>query len=388
MGIIAVTTSITLALLAAFIGEYRRLRKTIPPPPAPPPTTVPLPHISIIIPARNEANTIARCLDGALQQEYPHYEVIVLDDHSTDATPSILAAYQEAHERVKVMHGKDLPPGWVGKCYACHQAAAAASGTWLLFLDADTEPQPSLLRTLWSYATTYERDMISLFPFLEVKTFWERLILPAFYTLLRVIYPYERINAPHAQPHDVIANGQCVFVRRDAYHAIGGHEAVKQEILEDVMIARTLRAAGFRVYAAPGFDDIRVRMYTALPEIIEGLAKNGFTGCVKSGVRVMWGGPYLFGLALLPWILLGIGAGMAVQGAPLAWVVLLQALAVVGGGVWVWGTVLNRLHAVSRWYGVLWSAGMMCYGMITLYGMWRVTRQCGVAWKGRMYHGT
>lgn len=194
------TTIPTLLILALFAQEYLHVRSMphLSPPEKPQPDSNRQPLVSIIIPARNEAHTLARCLEGALTQTYESYEVLVVDDASTDATPEILARYAAHHKRLRIIAGAPLPAGWTGKSYACWQATQAAQGAWLLFLDADTVPQPTLIPALLTHARRFHADMVTLFPFLELGSFWERLILPPFMALIHAVFPFERVNAPDA----------------------------------------------------------------------------------------------------------------------------------------------------------------------------------------------
>lgn len=393
--LILFTSIPTLVLLAVFAQEYLRLR-TAPHLAAKPARddndpAHPSEHISVLIPARNEAHTIGRCLDGLVQQTFPHYEVIVVDDASTDTTPAILADYAAHHAQVRVVHSTPLPPGWTGKCYACQQAAHAADthSTWLLFLDADTAPQPALLEALLDYAHRTQADMVTLFPFQELGSFWERLIIPPFLTLVQAVFPFERLNAPDASPDDVMANGQCILVRQDAYHAIGGHGAVRGAVLDDVRLAQTLRAAGFRTVAAMGLHALRVRMYTSGRGLLEGLTKNAVAGFRSGGPRSASAGVRQFALVIAPLLLLAVGGLLlAVRGDVLAWAVLLHGLVVLLAALVVWGARLRHTYALPVGYALLWPVGMLSYGMITVWSLWNIRSGRGVMWKGRTYAGT
>ncbi|NJL33096.1 MAG: glycosyltransferase [Chloroflexaceae bacterium] len=264
-------------MLAGLLYEYWRSGR-LPSLVAPADAVGAVPVVSILIPARNEERGIARCVEGALRQRYPSYEVIVVDDGSTDATPAILARYAAHHPHLRVLHGEALPEGWTGKAFACQRAAAVARGEWLLFLDADTAAAPELLAALLTHVQQQRLDLLSVFPFLELDTFWEQAILPAFRTMIRATFPFQQANAPAAQPGAVFANGQCLLVRRSTYNAIGGHGAVRGDVLEDVLLAQRLRAAGAAVGVAMADQYIRVRMYTNGREVLEGLTKNAVAG--------------------------------------------------------------------------------------------------------------
>jgi glycosyltransferase involved in cell wall biosynthesis len=347
------------------------------------------PFVSVLIPARNEAHTIGRCLDGILEQSYPTYEVIVVDDASTDETGAILARYAQQHARLRVINSQELPPGWMGKPHACQQAANAAGGVWLLFLDADTTPQPGLVAALVAHTEQHQQDMLTVFPFLELGSFWERVVLPPFRAIMHSTFPYERLNAPDVRPEEVAANGQCIFVRQASYAAIGGHAAVRNAVLEDVHLARELRRAGFRTGAVSGLHHLRVRMYTTGREVFEGLTKNAAAGYASGGGRSLWVGMRQFFLALAPLWLVGGGLVLLLVSGDT------QSRIVFGLGVAVsllvlsfWGRVLQHLYALPGFYAVLWPFGLHCYGFIVLYSLWKVRSGRGVLWKGRNYVGT
>lgn len=197
------------------------------------------PFVSIVIPARNEAANIARCLDGALSQRYAPYEVIVVDDGSTDATPRILHDYATRFsDKLTVVTGRPLPRGWVGKCNACLHGAQHARGDWLLFLDADTAPQPNLIAALLALAQQRGLDLVSVLPFNELRTWSEQLVLPVFYQFALTAFPLQRNLSADPPASNVLANGQCLLVRADAYWSLGGHEVVKDKVLRTLSSPR------------------------------------------------------------------------------------------------------------------------------------------------------
>lgn len=374
-----------LLLLGAYWRDWARLgaRPRLGPPD---PTLAGSPLVSLLIPARDEERSIGRCVAGALAQSHPATEVIVLDDGSTDRTAEILAA--AADPRLRVLRGRPLPAGWVGKCNACQQLGEAARGEWLLFLDADTAPQPELVAALLTHAQRRDLDLVTILPFLELGTFWERAVLPPFLGLITALYPFERIERPDARPEEVLANGQCILVRRSAYEAIGGHGAVRDEVLEDVRLAQAIRRAGYRVGGGEGLPYLRVRMYTSGDEVAAGLTKNAAAGYRSGGWRSMWAAARLAALAFGPLWLLAAGAGLAAvgEGGAARAVAGLGAIT-LGAGVALWGAIYRRLYGLSWPHGLLWPLGLMAYLLIALGGMWRVRSGRGVVWKGRRYAG-
>ncbi len=376
---------LALLLLAGYWRDWARLYR-LPRlgPPASPLAQAPL--VSILIPARNEERFIARCVSGALAQRYPTYELIVVDDGSTDRTAAILADVSSA--QLRVLRGRPLPPNWVGKCNACQQLGEAARGEWLLFLDADTVPHPDLVAALVTYAQQRSLDLVTILPFLELGTFWERAVLPPFLGLIASLYPFAQFEQPESRPEQVMANGQCILVRRVAYEAIGGHAAVSTEVLEDVRLAQALRRAGYRVGGGEALDYLRVRMYTSGREVVAGLTKNAAAGYRSGGGRSLVAALRLLALAYGPLCLLGWGVvALALGAGGPGWALVGLGAFTLTAGLAAWGALYRRMYRLNPLYGLIWPFGLMAYLWIALWGMWCVRSGRGVVWKGRTYIG-
>lgn len=231
--------------------------------------------VSVLIPARNEARNIGRCLESLLAQDYPLLEILVLDDGSTDATASIVAKAADRHSRVRLITGQPLPQGWMGKNYACHQLAAAAQGEWLLFTDADTDHHPDTVAWAVHAAEQNRADLLSLIPRTVTHTLGEQLILPIIPLGVLSFFPlalgrYLRI------PFFTLALGPFMLFRSAAYQRVGGHAAVQGEIAEDAALARRCRRAGGRVVLLDGSDQVDVHFYHGFYEAWQGLTKSIF----------------------------------------------------------------------------------------------------------------
>ena len=211
-----------------------------------------------------------------LGQDYPHFEVIVLDDRSTDATPTILRELAEGSRDLRVLQGAELPPGWAGKPHALHQAAGAARGEWLCFVDADTSLSPNALSSVHAKAVETGADLFTIMTFQVLGSFWEKTVMPLVMTALAVGFSPRRVNDPRTR--DAIANGQFILIRRAAYEAIGGHAAVRDRIVEDKAIAERVKQGGYRLIVADGMQAARTRMYTSLASMWEGWTKNIYLG--------------------------------------------------------------------------------------------------------------
>lgn len=223
-------------------------------------------HVSIIVPARNEEHRLPALLASLSSLDYGDYEVVVVDDASTDRTAAVAAA-----SRARVIRIERLPQGWTGKAYACQQGANSTRGEWLLFTDADTVHTPRSLRVAVIAATRTNSALLSLLARQRCDSFWEWLLLPYAYALYFV--GARRINTAQGP---AVANGQYMLVRRDAYDHVGGHSAVGGEIIEDVRLAAVLESRGYRVTLLRGEAYLSVRMYPTFSALWEGFAKNAF----------------------------------------------------------------------------------------------------------------
>ncbi len=252
------------------------------------------PRLSVLVPARNEARNIETCVTSLLAQDYPDYEVIVLDDHSTDDTPKILQKLSRDHSRLRVLKGAPLPEGWLGKHWACHQLYQASSGDLLLFTDADTRHAPDMLRASVSALLAEHADLVTAFPHEEVITWGEKLIVPFMGFGILTFLPLRLVQKLHWASLSVTI-GQFMLFRRQAYERIGGFEAVRSEIVDDMSLGRNLIAAGGEWRFLDGTRHLSCRMYSGFWEAVDGFSKNIFA---VFDYRIL---PYLIG-----WTVIGL----------------------------------------------------------------------------------
>jgi chlorobactene glucosyltransferase len=259
------------------------------------------PFVSILIPARNEAAVIAQTVTSLTQQTYTNFELIVLDDQSSDNTAE--RARQAGDERVRVLSGRPLPPGWAGKNWACWQLSQEARGDFLLFTDADTRWQPQALDALLAHQQAVEADLLTIWPTQITHTWAERLVVPL---MSFVIMGYLPIFMTYYSPFAIFAaaNGQCMLWRRSAYERVGGHRTVAPSVLDDVKLARAVKRHGLRLRMAEGNALIACRMYDSWPAVRDGFAKNILAGYGGSVVLLLLAAVLHFALFLLPWALL------------------------------------------------------------------------------------
>jgi len=267
-------------------------------------------EISIIVPARNEEANLADCLASLTAQTGVAFEIIVVDDGSSDRTREIAQSFAE----VRVISPDPLPHGWTGKNNAVIAGAKEARALWLLFTDADTVHLPGSLARALAEAKREEADLLSYSPEQLVVTFAERAVMPVVFAELAAKYPPQRVREQNSGI--VAANGQYILVRRAAYNAVGGHAAVATEILEDVALARLFRNAALRVYFRYGGDAVRTRMYRNWPQLREGWTKN---------LALLFPRPEQLAVqSLFLWLMAWSALGVAVSGAVtqhFAWIV-------------------------------------------------------------------
>jgi chlorobactene glucosyltransferase len=251
------------------------------------------PRVSVLVPARNEARNIAACVTSLLAQDYPDFEVIVLDDHSTDDTSRILAQLARTGSRLRVLKGASLPEDWLGKHWACQQLAQAATGKLILFTDADTRHAPDMLRASVSALLAEGADLVTAFPREEVVTWGERLLVPVIGFGIFTFIPI-RLVQKLRWPALSITIGQFMLFRRAAYDAVGGYEAVGSEVVDDVCLGRRIIASGREWRLLDGTRHVSCRMYHGFWEAVAGFSKSLFA---VFDYRIL---PYVFG-----WLLVG-----------------------------------------------------------------------------------
>jgi chlorobactene glucosyltransferase len=233
------------------------------------------PRISVLVPARNEEDKIYHCVKSLLAQDYPDFQVIVLNDNSTDLTGVILKDFAQKDERLRVIQGLPLPCDWLGKHWACHQLYRASDGDLLMFTDADTVHTPDTLRCAAAALQDQNADMLSIIPRHRLVSWAEKLAMPIFALGVFATVPLPR----WLRPRDIkvlSSSGKLMLFRRRSYEKSGGFEAIKQNVLDDLQLPQEVTAAGMRYRLFDGTNNVSCRMYHNLREVHEGLSKNTF----------------------------------------------------------------------------------------------------------------
>jgi glycosyltransferase involved in cell wall biosynthesis len=326
--------------------------------------------VSAILPVRNEEAVVERAI-ASLAAQPEIREIIAVNDQSTDGTAGILRRLSNTEPKLRVFEAGPLPPGWVGKNHAAWVGAQHAGQPWLLFTDADAVHLPGSAARALADAAANGASMVSYSPAQEMHTWWERALIPFVYCRLAQLYSYAAVNDPESP--SAAANGQYLLIRREAYDAIGGHEAVSGEVLEDVALARRAKAAGIRLFFAPGAEIARVRMYSNFRAMWEGWTKNLIPLLRTAGQSVT---RELF--SVIPWIPL-----LCFLGIPRHIGFGVLGIFLLAGRHASYLAQLRRNRFPGS--GVLYYLpGVFLYGCVLLSSDWHYARG-KVVWKGREY---
>ena len=236
-----------------------------------------LPFVSVLIPARNEERSIKECVESLLIQNYKKFEVIVLNDNSEDSTGLILEELKNKYKELKIINGKPLPEGWSGKNYACYQLYNTSQGEYILFTDADTVHFKDSIMNSVTRSINRQADLYSLIPKMTLNTFAENIIMPGLHFTTFAMLPYYLAETLKS-PAFAMGVGPFLLFKRSAYESIGGHEALKNHLVEDVGLAKNIKRSGYKVVVNKGLDIYSCRMYQSFKEIWEGFSKNIFPG--------------------------------------------------------------------------------------------------------------
>ena len=345
-----------------------------------------VPLVSVLVPARNEeGRVLAECVRSILAQDYGRFEVVAVNDRSTDATGPILRSLASDDPRLRVLEGAETPEGWLGKPHALQQALASSRGGWILSTDADIIFHRSALRTAIEYAQEHSADALTLVPRFEAVSFWERVFIPVWDWGALIFFPIDLVNRPRSPL--AMGLGGFFLMRREALERVGGFAAVRADVLDDMRLAGALKDSGARMRAEYAPELVHTRMYTGLAELWESAAKNWFA-ILGFSVPVT--------LLMLAWILF-----VAVLPAALAAVSLVMLAAAKGDGPWrqlfvpsllSWAVSASLLALVNRRVGVPAACalttplGWLLSCAVIVGSAYGVLSGRGLVWKGRKFY--
>lgn len=338
------------------------------------PLPEPAPSLSIVVPAKDEADGIAACVERVLGQDYPGAQVVVIDDRSTDGTSRILDDLAQREPRLRPFHVKELPPGWLGKCHALYVGTRDLDSDWLLMVDSDVQLSPDAARRAIALCAAREYDVLSIMPTLDARSFWERSLLPLLAVAWSAAFRISFTN-DDSRPDHAFANGQFFLIRREWYERVRGHESVKDQIVEDVALMRVLKHGGAKTRLMLGQDLARARMHTNFRQMFHGWARIFAGSSARSTLPML--GVMLFMLVTLA--ALATGVVQSVQTQHPAWIVstALHVVLMFGFLAWIYATAgIAMIYAFAvpvTWPMVLAILGYAVHVCRTGKVIWRGT---------------
>jgi len=347
-----------------------------------------LPPVAVMVPARNEATMLPLTMPTICSQDYPDLSCILIDDQSEDDSVNVIATLRSAHTNLIVIHGVERPKGWMGKCWALKQAADVAMSDGrdklLLFTDADIVYHPLAVKTAVKFLLANKYDAVSLIPRCTFGEQVEAIGLAGFISVLANLFPLGWANDPKKKTFALAAGG-FILIRKEAYLAIGGHDAVKHQIIEDMNLAKLLKQNDFKIHTRFTQDLITTRMYEGFADMWEGLTKNAYAGMEYRPER-FWVGllvgllfnvmPPFYLLWSIWWIAHSVNA--------------YSIIALIAGAIM--NLCMIAIHArtvrfmrLPLWHSLLMPVSAAMYLLISISSAFQHYYRGGNAWKGRRY---
>jgi len=339
--------------------------------------------VSLVVPCRNEEHNLDILIPTLLAQDYPNIEFLFLDDRSTDNTFQILEKYRARDGRIRVLRGKELPKDWTGKNHAIHQLAAASHGKWILETDADTAHDPHSVSSAVAYAESRNLDLLTLTARCVCKTFGEHLVQPMGIGCFSVWFKLEEVNDPNS--NTPLACGQYLMLRRDAFFKVGGQERVKNEVVEDLILFKIMKEAGFRCELAIGTHLFATRMYRNFTESWIGWRRIYLHGLQKNVPSLIQKFLMLIFFSFLPFAILAFSAWELFAVGSAEWNI---AFALSGGLVAFILFLRSRSHRAlqaSQWAIFLHPLSALVIAGILLDCLYHLFSDKKVIWKSQQY---
>lgn len=337
------------------------------------------PKVSVLVPARNEEKNIANCIKSLQNQNYPDYEIIVIDDNSTDNTYQILQEIAQKDTRLKILRGKPLPPDWAGKPHACQQLAEEARGEWLLFIDADTKCEPDMLRNIISFALEHKPALLSGFPRQVTTGLPQKVVIPLIYFIVITCTPlWWILNSDKPKP--ALAIGQFLLFSRKDYWKIGGHASVKARIMEDCWLSYEITRSGGRHITVDLTSVISCNMYQKIGDMWEGFIKWLYSIGTLSPAVLFLLLVIFYILMLAPFILLYHDIFIAQTPSDWQWLLIAQIII-----IFVMRALVDHVFKAPPISAILHPLGFSYIIAVAITSLYLVLAGKGVKWKSRVY---
>jgi glycosyltransferase involved in cell wall biosynthesis len=330
------------------------------------------PRISLLFAARDEEEKLPAGLATLAAIDYPHLEIVAVDDRSQDATGRILDEFASRHSRLLVVHVDALPPGWLGKPHALQKAYESSTGDWLLFTDADVRFAPDVLRRAVTLVKQRGLDHLTLFGDVEMVGFWEKVLITFFGLAFHIATDPYRVSNPHSRAY--VGVGAFQLIKRSAYEACGTHNRLAMEVVDDMKLGKLVKQGGFRTCVGVAQDAVVVRWHAGLGNLVRGVTKNFFAGL---GYR-------------LPFVIVAIVGMLLMNVAPFVGVIFGHGWVRVFAGIAVaialgFHVGVDAVMRVSPLYALTHPLGAILFGYMLLRSTVVTLWHGGVTWRGTFY---
>lgn len=337
------------------------------------------PLVSVLIPARNEEKNINKCIKAFIKQDYPNFEIVVLDDNSSDDTYNIVKKLSKQNKNIRIFKGKTLPPGWLGKNYACHQLSRLARGDYFIFTDADTYHYPNSISSSLAALLINNLDALCPFPRQIMITIHERMTISFMNFAILLFMPLALIRKSK-NPLFCTGIGQYILFKREVYFGMGGHAAVRGKILEDVHITKKTKEMGYSYMIFDGRKIIFCRMYRNFKQVLAGYSRFLFSAFDYNIYMMSIAVIFFTLLFLLPNIFLPMG--LFVYHWPRE--ILLSIIAQIGIVSLI--RLINALRFKEKIFDILLSPLSIVYIILMAFNSFFQSKfGNGIYWKGRTY---
>lgn len=330
------------------------------------------PRISLLFAARDEEEKLPAALATLMEIDYPHLEIIAVNDRSTDSTARIINEFAATHARFRAVHVDELPPGWLGKPHALQKAYESATGDWLLFTDADVRFKPDALRRAITLAQQRNMDHLTLLCDVEMRGFWETVLITFFGMAFNMASDPGRVSNPTSRAY--VGVGAFQLLKRNAYEGSGTHRRLAMEVVDDMKLGKIVKQSGFKSGAGIAQDAVSVRWHAGIGNLIRGVTKNFFAGAGFSVFTVVMSLIALLAMNVLPFAGLLFGHG---------WIRIFSAIAVLIALAFHAGVDLTM--RVSPLYCLTHPLGALFFAYMLLRSTFVTLRQRGIIWRGTFY---
>ncbi len=330
------------------------------------------PRVSILFAARDEEETLPAALDTLVQLDYPNLEIIAVNDRSEDATPHILDEFASGHMRFKVLHIKELPPGWLGKPHAMQKAYEASTGEWLLFTDADVSFHRETLRRCATLNRALDLDHLVLFIGMRMIGFWEKVLISFFGMSFNLAIQPHQVRNPRSRAY--VGVGAFQMVKRSAYEACGMHKRLALEVLDDVKLGKIIKLGRFRSAVAIAKDAVSVRWHTGFGNLVRGVEKNFFAGAQYKIGQVL--------LQVFALLVFNVAPSLGIVFAH-GWTRVFAALAFLVPVGFLTG--VDMVMGISPLYALTLPLAALVFTYMLLRSTFVTLKQGGIYWRGTFY---